>query len=73
MPTVEAALIGQPVTTTALAAAAAYAIEGANPLPMTGYKAALLVGTVTDALERATGLGEAAVTGDAGQMASGHP
>jgi xanthine dehydrogenase YagS FAD-binding subunit len=73
MPRVEAALIGQPVTTTAFAAAAAYAIEDANPLPMTGYKTALLVGTITDVLERATNLTEVAVTGDAGQMTSGPP
>ena len=42
------------------AAAAAHAVEGANPLPMTGYKAALLVGTVTEALERAAGVADPA-------------
>ena len=46
------------ITVAAFAAAAAHAVEGANPLPMTGYKSALLVGTVTEALERAAGIGE---------------
>lgn len=58
LPSVEAALVGQPVTAAAFAAAATHALEGANPLPMTGYKAALLVGTVTEALERAAGIDE---------------
>ena len=58
LPRVEAALAGQPVTVAAFAAAATHAAEGANPLPMTGYKSALLVGTVTEALERAVGIGE---------------
>jgi len=58
LPRVEMALVGQPVTTAAFAGAAAHAVEGANPLPMTGYKAALLVGTVTEALERAVDIGE---------------
>lgn len=57
---VEAALVGQPPTAAALAAAAGYAVEGANPLPMTSYKAALLVGAVTEALERAAGVAEPA-------------
>jgi xanthine dehydrogenase YagS FAD-binding subunit len=58
LPRVEAALVGQPVTSAAFAAAAAHAVEGANPLPMTGYKAALLIGAVTEALERSAGIGE---------------
>ena len=58
LPRVEAALVGQPPTMAALAAAAGYAVEGANPLPMTSYKAALLVGAVTEAVERAAGVAE---------------
>jgi xanthine dehydrogenase YagS FAD-binding subunit len=53
LPSVEAALAGQPATPAAFSAAAAIAVEGANPLPLTGYKAPLLAGTVTEALERA--------------------
>jgi xanthine dehydrogenase YagS FAD-binding subunit len=60
LPKVEAALVGQPVTAAAFAAAANHAVDGANPLPMTGYKATLLVGTITEALERAAGIGEKA-------------
>jgi CO/xanthine dehydrogenase FAD-binding subunit len=56
---VETALVGLPVSGEAFANAATHSVEGANPLPMTGYKAALLVGTVTEALERATGIAEA--------------
>jgi xanthine dehydrogenase YagS FAD-binding subunit len=48
----EAALIGQPATPAAFSTAAAHAVQGANPLPLTGYKAPLLTGVVTEALER---------------------
>jgi xanthine dehydrogenase YagS FAD-binding subunit len=54
LPGVEAALRGGPATAEAFAAAAARAVDGANPLPLTGYKAALLTAAVTEALERAT-------------------
>jgi len=53
LPAVEAALVGRPPTPEVLAAAAALAAEGAAPLPMTGYKVPLLVGTVQEVLERA--------------------
>lgn len=52
---VEAALTGRPATAEVFTEAAARAADGANPLPLTGYKARLLVGTVTEALERAAG------------------
>jgi xanthine dehydrogenase YagS FAD-binding subunit len=48
----EAALVGQPATPAAFSAAAAHAVEGANPLPLTGYKASVLAGVVTESLER---------------------
>jgi hypothetical protein len=38
-----------------LAAAAAAADAGATPLPMTGYKRQLLIGTVAEVLDRAFG------------------
>jgi xanthine dehydrogenase YagS FAD-binding subunit len=53
LPAVEAALTGRPPGAELFAAAGERAAEGATPLPMTGYKAALLAGTVTEALERA--------------------
>jgi xanthine dehydrogenase YagS FAD-binding subunit len=53
LPAVEQALLGQPLTPATVAAASALAADGADPLPMTGYKAALLVGTVAETLERA--------------------
>jgi len=53
LPAVEAALRGGPADDAAFAAAAARAVDGATPLPGTGYKSGLLVGAVTEALERA--------------------
>jgi xanthine dehydrogenase YagS FAD-binding subunit len=53
LPAVERALVGAAPTPAALTKAAALATDGAAPLPMTGYKLALLEGTVQDALERA--------------------
>ncbi|MDP2312971.1 MAG: FAD binding domain-containing protein [Pseudomonadota bacterium] len=53
---VEAALIGGPADATRIAAAAARATDGAQPLPMTAYKLPLLVGSVQEALERAVGV-----------------
>lgn len=50
---VEAALEGQPPTPELLAAAAARATDGAQPLPGTQYKLALLSGCVLECLERA--------------------
>ena len=47
---VEAALEGQPHTEAAIANAAKLASDGANPLPMTGYKLELLRGLVRDLL-----------------------
>lgn len=52
-PAAEAALVGKAPEAAVLAAAAAQASEGASPLPMTGYKVALIEGTVLAALERA--------------------
>jgi xanthine dehydrogenase YagS FAD-binding subunit len=52
---VEMALAGRPATTEVFAEAADRAADGANPLPLTGYKARLLTGTVIEALERAAG------------------
>lgn len=49
----ETALVGAPARADALAALAKHAAASASPLPMTGYKVDLLVGTVADALERA--------------------
>jgi xanthine dehydrogenase YagS FAD-binding subunit len=48
----EAALQGSPANAATIAEAAARATEGANPLPMTGYKLDLLNGLVRDVLER---------------------
>jgi xanthine dehydrogenase YagS FAD-binding subunit len=53
LPTVEALLVGREPVAATFEAAAAHAIEQANPLPMTGYKASLLTGTITEALDRA--------------------
>jgi xanthine dehydrogenase YagS FAD-binding subunit len=50
---VEAVLTGRPATAEVFAEAAERATHGANPLPLTGYKARLLTGTVMEALERA--------------------
>jgi xanthine dehydrogenase YagS FAD-binding subunit len=52
---VERLLAGAPATAAAIAAASAFAAAGANPLPMTAYKAELLPGTVLEALEQALG------------------
>jgi len=48
----EAALQGKPANATTIANAARQAIDGAKPLPMTGYKLDLLSGLVRDLLER---------------------
>jgi len=53
LPAVEAALVGKPAKADALPDAAAKAKDGAEPLPMTGYKVDLLEATVLDALEQA--------------------
>jgi xanthine dehydrogenase YagS FAD-binding subunit len=53
LPKVEAALVGKPADAASLQAAAALASAGAKPLPMTGYKVALLEATVLETLERA--------------------
>jgi len=53
LPQVEAALVGQAATAVICAQAAELAAVGANPLPQTGYKVKLLVGTVLETLERA--------------------
>lgn len=47
----EAALEGRPQTQATIANAAKLAVEGAKPLPMTGYKLELLSGLVRDVLE----------------------
>ena len=52
---VEAALQGQPASAANIASAAALAVAGAKPLPMTGYKLDLLQGVVHDLLERLAG------------------
>ncbi len=52
-PAAEAALLGKTPEPSVLAAAAEAAREGAAPLPMTGYKVDLVVGTVLETLERA--------------------
>lgn len=49
---VEAALVNRPAGIEVLDAAAALAADGAAPLPMTGYKVAMLVAVVRQALER---------------------
>lgn len=56
LPAVEAQLVGRPPTAEVIASAARYAAHGAQPLPQTGYKIPLLIGTVTEVLERAAGL-----------------
>ena len=53
LPRVEAALSGRPAAASTIAAACKLAGEGANPLPMTAYKAALLIGCITEALDQA--------------------
>lgn len=53
LPAVEAHLIGRPPTTEVIASAARHATHGAQPLPQTGYKIPLLIGTVVEVLERA--------------------
>jgi xanthine dehydrogenase YagS FAD-binding subunit len=62
LPGVERLLVGQPVegglpADGVLRSAAGVAAAGANPLPQTGYKRALLVGTVYETLRRAAALG----------------
>jgi xanthine dehydrogenase YagS FAD-binding subunit len=52
---VETALQGQPASVANIASAAALAVAGAKPLPMTGYKLDLLQGVVHDLLERLAG------------------
>lgn len=52
---VEAALQGQPPSAELFAQAAALAVEGANPLPMTAYKLRLIPGLLQDLLARAAG------------------
>ena len=59
---VEEELVGLAPGEDTLARVSMLAAEGANPLPMTGYKVRLLVGTVHEALERALE-GDAARTG----------
>ena len=58
LPAAEAALRGQPPTAEAFAAAGTAATEGANPLPQTGFKLALLAGTVAETLQRAAAVRE---------------
>ena len=50
---VEHAMVGRPANGDTLRSAAAYAADGATPLPMTGYKPGLLRATVLEALEHA--------------------
>jgi xanthine dehydrogenase YagS FAD-binding subunit len=50
---VEQALIGQPANRDTLRSAASYGVDGATPLPMTGYKLGLLRATLLEALEHA--------------------
>lgn len=54
---VEEALVGRPATEDVLEQAAAFAGNDANPLPQTGYKVHLMVGTVLETLERALRVG----------------
>jgi xanthine dehydrogenase YagS FAD-binding subunit len=51
----EAALEGRPLTEATIANAAQAAVDGARPLPMTGYKLKLLSGLVRDLLTQLTG------------------
>jgi xanthine dehydrogenase YagS FAD-binding subunit len=53
LPRVEETLVGKPAGAEAFERAADVAAEGANPLPMTGYKVPLVRGTVLETLERA--------------------
>jgi len=53
LPGVEAALGQRPATPETFQPAAALAADGANPLPQTGYKRALLTGAVYETLLRA--------------------
>ncbi len=53
LPQVEAELVGKAATAVTFASAAKLAADGANPLPQTGYKVPLLVGTVQETIERA--------------------
>ncbi len=53
LPRVEENLVGQPAGAEVFERAAAVAVEGANPLPMTGYKLRLMRGTVLETLELA--------------------
>ena len=52
LPEVEALLLGRPVSPTVVEAAADAATASCTPLPDTGYKVALLRGTVLEVLER---------------------
>lgn len=52
LPTVEAALTGQPFDDVTIGTAARQAIIGAKPLAMTGYKIDLLAGLIVDVLGR---------------------
>ena len=56
---VEAELEGGTATPETLAAAAEHAARGTNPLPQTAHKVPLLIGTVSEVLERALGDGAA--------------
>jgi xanthine dehydrogenase YagS FAD-binding subunit len=49
---VEDVLLNQRFDDAGIAAAAKTASQGATPLPMTGYKVALLEGLIADLLER---------------------
>ena len=51
---VEAALESKPANSATIAAAAKQAVQGARPLPMTGYKVDLLQGLTRDVLEQLT-------------------
>lgn len=53
LPAVNQALEGQPATDATFEAAARLAMEGASPLPQTGYKVPLVYGTVLETLNRA--------------------
>lgn len=53
LPKVNEALVGRPATQATFENAAQIASEGANPLPMTGYKVKLIYGTVLETLDRA--------------------
>lgn len=53
LPQVEAALVDKAATAVTFANAAQLAADGAKPLPQTGYKVPLLVGTVQETIQRA--------------------